>query len=353
MIRMNIYQLLPNFILGDGIGNEVMEIYNVLRREGYNTKVFADGIDPMISRDIAGPVCDMPLLSKDDIILYHLSIGTDLNQYLEKLSCRIIFRYHNITPASFFEPYNRLSAELCRRGEDELIELKEVPHYCLAVSEYNKQELIKVGYKCKIDVLPILLNYKKYDLPPSNEILQRYHDDYVNLIFVGRIAPNKRQDDVLKAYHMYKRLYNPKSRLFIVGSYSDEDLYYKEIIQLIERKGIEDVIITGHIPLEEEVAYYKLAHTFVCMSEHEGFCIPLVEAMYFGVPIIAYRSSAVAETLGENGVIVDSKDMNYIAKVINETMSAKTEINRSRKTICDKFSYEITRDKLLKYIKQF
>ena len=192
-----------------------------------------------------------------------------------------------------------------------------------------------------------------YDLPPSNEILQRYHDDYVNLIFVGRIAPNKRQDDVLKAYHMYKRLYNPKSRLFIVGSYSDEDLYYKEIIQLIERKGIEDVIITGHIPLEEEVAYYKLAHTFVCMSEHEGFCIPLVEAMYFGVPIIAYRSSAVAETLGENGVIVDSKDMNYIAKVINETMSAKTEINRSRKTICDKFSYEITRDKLLKYIKQF
>lgn len=320
---MNIYQLLPNLALGDGVGNEVMEIDRLLKEKKINTKIFADGIDPKISGDVAAAVCDMPELSKEDIVLYHFSIGTNLNQFVKTLHAKIIFRYHNITPSHFFTNINPFLEELCKRGEKEVRDLKDVPVYCLAVSEFNKKDLISYGYTCPIEVIPIILRMSDYEKNPEERILKKYNDDATNLLFVGRIAPNKKQDDIIKVFKAYCSNYNKNSRLFIVGGFWEEDSYYKSLLELIDKEKIENVIITGHISFEEELAYYKLADVFVCMSEHEGFCIPLIEAMYFNIPIVAYNSTAVPYTLGDAGVLVDTKESTIVSAMIDKILKEK------------------------------
>src|SRR5690606_3919553 len=142
-------------------------------------------------------------------------------------------------------------------------------------------------------------------------------DGYTNLLFVGRIAPNKKQDDIIKIFYYYKKFINPESRLILVGSYIGMERYYSELIKLVNDLDLQDVFFTGHIPFESILAYYQISHLFLCMSEHEGFCVPIVEAMLFDLPIIAYRSSAVPATLGNAGFVVSEKNYKAIAELIH------------------------------------
>lgn len=115
--------------------------------------------------------------------------------------------------------------------------------------------------------------------------MEHYKDDgYTNFIFVGRVAPNKKQEDVIRAFYCYKKYCNPKSRLFIVGSYNGMERYYHRLRRYVGALELDNVVFTGHIPFAQILAYYHLADLFLCMSDHEGFCVPLVEAMYFNLP---------------------------------------------------------------------
>ncbi len=148
-----------------------------------------------------------------------------------------------------------------------------------------------------------------------------FDDDWVNLLFVGRTIPNKRLEDVIRWFHAYKRWFNPRSRLLLVGAHGGFERYLAMLNELVARLGASDVHFLGHVTNEELVAYYELADVFLCASEHEGFCVPLVEAFHMGVPVIAYAATAVPATMDGGGVLVTDKDPVHIAALIDRIVT--------------------------------
>lgn len=318
---MKIIQMLTTMSYGDAVGNDVLALRKVILNMGYVTGIYAENIDARLSSDFVDSIGSMPPLDEEDIILYHLSTGTRLNYALESYKGRKIIVYHNITPPEFFCGYNRKIFELCLDGLRGMAYLADQAEYCLADSAFNKEQLLRAGYTCQIDVLPILIPFHDYAKEPDKKIIKTYAaDDCTNLLFTGRIAPNKRQEDIIRIFYHYQKKYNKKSRLFLVGSYEGMERYYQRLKDYVRQLELEHVYFTGHIRFEEMLAYYKIADIFICMSEHEGFCVPLVEAMHFKVPILAYNSSAVSDTLGGCGFLTDTKDPLMNAGILNRIL---------------------------------
>ena len=316
--RVKVIQVLPTLAYGDGVGNDTLAMDTILKKHGYKTKVYAENIDRRRPEGIAEPVERMPRLKPWDVILYHLSTGSELNDRLMEWNCRKIIVYHNITPPHFFQGYSEASVALCHNGREALQRLRDVPELCLADSPYNKQELLDMGYRCPIEVLPILIPFQDYQREPGSEVMERYEGDgYTNILFTGRISPNKKQEDIIESFACYQKYYNNRSRLFLVGSYQGMETYQTRLVRYAEKLGVRNVIFTGHIPFQDILAYYHLADLFLCLSEHEGFCIPLVEAMVFDLPIIAYDSTGVTGTLGDGGILMKEKKPLEVAGMIN------------------------------------
>ena len=317
---MRVVQVLPTMAYGDAIGNDVLALDHAIKNMGIDTQIYAQDIDNRLKG--IRSFDEIGTLAKDDILLYHLSTGSRLNYRVRDLSKNLLIRFHNVTPPEFFKGYNWKIFRSCKEGWDGVRYLSDKADYCFADSEYNKRCLLECGYSCRIDVLPILIQFQDYEKKPSFKIRNRYaNDGFVNILFTGRIAPNKKQEDVIAAFAHYQAYHNPKSRLFIVGSYGGNEKYYEQLKEYERRLKVENVIFTGHIPFDEILAYYHLADLFLCMSEHEGFCVPLVEAMYFRIPIIAYDKAAIADTLGGSGILMDDKDPVLVGEMVHRLLS--------------------------------
>ncbi|MBQ3366901.1 MAG: glycosyltransferase [Acidaminococcaceae bacterium] len=353
---MKIIQLLPTLAYGDAVGNDALALHGCLSQKGYTTLIYAENIDPRVNKEFVKHYTELPALSEDDILLYHFSTGCEaLAQVLRKCICRKVMIYHNITPREYFSEYNTDLAKLVDEGRKELRSLKDVFECCLADSEYNKQDLIREGYTCPIGVLPILIPFKDYEKLPDKGILEKYENDGItNILFTGRIAPNKKQEDVIAAFAYYHKFMNPKSRLFIVGSESGMEIYADRLRQYVKLLGVqENVVFTGHIPFSQILAYYSLADVFLCMSGHEGFCVPLIEAMIFNIPVLAYRAAAVPETLGHAGIILDDRKPVYVAEMIQNVVGNKPLYKALAVLMqkrLDDFSYEKTTEKFEEYL---
>ena len=166
--------------------------------------------------------------------------------------------------------------------------------------------------------MPIVLDELRYEVAVNEELIQQSRDYAANLLFVGRIAPNKRQDDLVKIFYYYHQI-EPRSRLLLVGrAWDPAQRYLAGLRGLVDHLGLQDaVVFTGHVPFADMVTYYRIADVFVCMSEHEGFGKPLIESMYFDVPLIAHASTAIPYTLGDAGVLIHEKDYPVIAELLN------------------------------------
>lgn len=304
---MKIVQVLETLSFGDAVSNDAVAMKDVIASMGYETELYAVDIHPKCT-SMCKPYSKFPSMQPDDILIFHNSIGSDLCFALDKLPCRKIMVYHNVTPPAFFAPYQPLTTTVLEYGLEGTRYLSDKMDYCLAVSEFNKRDLQQMGYTCPIDVLPIIIPFDDYKKAPSKRVLQRYHDGRHNVVFTGRVAPNKRHEDIIQAFDCYQKLFDPKARLFLVGSYGEGDPYYLRLKAYCEKLKVRNVLFTGHIPFDEILAYYHLADLFVCMSEHEGFCVPLVEAMFFQVPVLAYDSTAIPSTLGGAGLLLQEKD---------------------------------------------
>lgn len=340
---MRVVQLLPTLSFGDAIGNDTIALKGVISEMGYSTDIYAENIDKRLPEGIAKKADKLRDLKKDDVLIYHKSTGTDLTFKIENYKCRRIMVYHNITPPDFFRPYSTAATQLTELGYKGVEFLRDKVDYVLAVSAYNRSELVKMGYTCPMDIRPILIKFDDYKQTPDEATINKYSDGKKNLVFVGRIAPNKKQENVIRAFYCYKKL-NPDSRLILVGSSTGMENYYERLVKYANALGIgDDVIFPGHIKFSEILAYYRLADAFVCMSEHEGFCVPLVEAMFFDTPIIAYDTSAISDTLGGSGVLLDNNDPVYAAAVIDRVLTddklRESIIAGQRKRLED-FSYE-------------
>ncbi len=353
---MNVYQIVSNLSYGDGVGNDILAIDDLLKKRGYHTRVFAIIVGERISKDVAGTCQEMPEFQEDDIVILHLAAGSDMNHWFKKYRCHKIIRYHNITPAVFFEPYSPESVTACRTGIKEVQELCRTPEYCIAVSQYNKKDLIRCGYEMEIDVVPVLIPFEDYAKKPDQKVMDRYQDGMTNLLFTGRIVPNKKQEDVILAFYYYQKYYNPDSRLFLVGSYRGMEKYYERLKAYADGLGVKNVVFTGHIGFSEILAYYHLADAFLCMSEHEGFCIPLLEAMYFEIPVIACDYAAIGGTMGGSGILLKEKDTLLAAGCVNAVVTNKTlreQIIKKQNERLKEFSPDIVREQFIGCLEKF
>jgi len=224
--------------------------------------------------------------------------------------------YHNITPSSYFVRYRPELAHKLDEGRAQLAELRKDFSVSLGDSRFNADELLELGFE-RVGILPICMDYRRFDITPDTSVARRLADGRVNILFVGRCAPNKAHLDLLE---ILARLRDSGSnvRLVLAGRYDGNETYFNELQSRSAQLGIfDDVIFTGLVTDAELLSYYRGSHFFISMSDHEGFCVPLVEAMQFDIPIIAYGATAVAETMGKAGIVLTNKaDFDAIAALV-------------------------------------
>lgn len=302
--RGQINQFLPNLSYGDAISNYALWIRDELRELGFKSEIYARYIDPPMAALCR--VFSEEALADSAAVIYHHSVGSEITPHLLSFSGAKALIYHNITPAEFFVDFRPEFAAILQRGRDDLRLL--APHFPLSfgVSRHNVLELRAVGFN-EPRVLPIAIDPAQWNFGPDEGILREMQDGRTNLLFVGRIAPNKKQDDLLRAFRHYLD-FDPEARLIIAGKAEENDSYVAYLIDLVHTLDLDDsVVLTGSVGKAQLAACYRTADLFWSMSEHEGFGVPLIEAMWFDIPVLAFHSSAVPETMGEAGLMFTDK----------------------------------------------
>jgi L-malate glycosyltransferase len=314
---VQVHQLLAALSYGDAISNEALAIQDHLRRAGHRSDIFAEGVHPRMAA-LARPLWQYRLVSgPDTVCLFHFSIGSAAGRLIHQAPDRLVCIYHNITPAHFFLGFHDHLAGLCYHGRRELTAFAPRAELGLGDSEYNRRELEAAGFS-PTAVLPIVLDLEAYRRPPAPVVSRLYRDGRTNVLFVGRIIPNKRIDDLIRAFALYQRHFEPRSRLLLVGDHHGHERYHDRLLDMVRALGVEEVVFSGHVDQEDLLAYYASADAFLCLSEHEGYCVPLVEAMVFGLPVIAFDAGAVRETLRGGGLLLQEKPPERVAALLHE-----------------------------------
>jgi L-malate glycosyltransferase len=315
-----VHQVLATLGYGDAIGHEVLGIRRVLRDAGYDSEIFVETADPRLE-DLTYDYRDLVDASRpDNLLLHHFSIGSRASRVAFALPDRMALVYHNITPPEYFVGVHDKLVELCWKGRRELGAYVGRCDLALGDSEYNRRELEALGFP-RTGVLPVVPDFSHLTVTPDRRVAGAFDDEWTNLLFVGRVIPNKRIENVVRIFHAYRTRFNPRSRLLLVGSYGGFEKYLAMVQQVAARLGTPDVHFAGHVSDEELAAYYQVADLFLCASEHEGFCVPLVEAFRMRVPVVAYAATAVPATLDGGGVLYEDRDPLHVAALVDAVLS--------------------------------
>ena len=315
--------LTPNLTVADAVSNDVLSMRDVLRRRGHEVSIFVDSSN-IPDEPVEPPAAALSFLSNpEDVLLYHHSIGfNDGMEVMKALPCRKIIKYHNITPPQFFAGISEAHQRLCETGRSQLKEIIACqPDLYLADSAFNKTDLVAAGGESS----------KTFVLPPFNqgdqllagevelEFLDEFDDDTVNLMTVGGVRPNKGHADLIEAFAIYYYNFNAQARLFIIGAENEAFKEYETTLQrLIDWWSIGSrIVFSGAVSSALLKSYYAVADACLITSEHEGFCVPLVEAMAMKVPIIAFSSTAIPETAGDAAIIWSKRDPYLMAQSID------------------------------------
>jgi glycosyltransferase involved in cell wall biosynthesis len=318
MIR--IHQVLATLGYGDAIGHEVLGIQEVLRRKGYESEIFVESADyrlEPLTRDYRELV---DFSHPDNLLIHHFSLGSKASRTAFALPDRMALIYHNITPPEYFVGVHRTLARQCFGGRRELRAYADRSDLALGDSEFNRQDLEQLGFP-RTAVLPVVPGFAHLELQPDGLVADQFDDAWTNIVFVGRVIANKKIEDLIRFFHAYHTTFNARSRLLIVGAHGGFERYLASLNQLTASLGLHDVHFVGHVTDEALVAYYEIADLFLCASEHEGFCVPIVESFYMEVPVIAYAATAVPATMDGAGVLYDDKDPVHVAALIDAVVS--------------------------------
>lgn len=313
---MIINQWVPAAHKGDAIGDSARRMRAMLRNMGHVSELYALTIDDELQGDVH-PFSD-PRAHAGDFTIFHFALPSPMTEAFVRLDRGRILQYHNVTPAAYFAPYDPVLFRLASIARQELATLVGRVDLALGVSEYNRQELDRLGFE-PTGVLPLAVDLSRVTRPASRPALARYlDDDFVNFLFVGRIAPNKKIEDHIRLAEHYKRYIDAYYRFIFVGRTDAVPRYYATVraLMLEYRLLNERFVFTGAVPDEDLAVYYRHAAVYISLSEHEGFCAPLLEAMAADVPVLAYAAAAVPETLGGAGVQFSPKDMEYAAELL-------------------------------------
>lgn len=312
-----IHQLVAGFTHGDAISNEAVVMRNIFRSWGFASEIFSETrrILPELRNDAKDVAECRETCKPDDIALLHLSVGSDVNDAFAQLPCRKAILYHNITPAEYFAGIQDQTARGLSRGREQAKRLAKTAQVVMADSGFNASELKEWGYP-EGSVLPLVLDLQRLRKHANRYTKDKYNDGLVNIIFVGRCAPNKKIEDCLSAFYYFQKYVERNSRFIHVGSFAGTEQYHALLLTQQRELQLNNVDLVGTMRQDELNAAYKASSVFLCMSEHEGFCIPLIEAMVHDVPILAYAAAAVPETLDGAGVLVREKRYDLIAEMM-------------------------------------
>jgi glycosyltransferase involved in cell wall biosynthesis len=314
-LLVKIDQWVPALHRGDAIGDSARLMRDAFRSWGHQADVFALELD----RDLEGDgrrFSEWVPGGPTDVVILHFALPSPLTAAFRELRAgRRILLHHNITPSEFFLGWDDDMARICRVGREELLSLAGHCDLGLADSEFNRRELEAMGVS-HTGVLPICLDFARYR-EPENPVLRRLLEDgRTNLLFVGRLAPNKRPEDLVRLASYWKRFIARDVRLVLVGKLPRRRAYFDALQAFAYEEGLtpDEVVFTGHVAHDELLACYRAAHVFVSMSEHEGFGVPLVESMLTRVPVLACAATAVPFTLGGAGVQFTEKRIPEVAE---------------------------------------
>ncbi|MEP6720531.1 MAG: glycosyltransferase family 4 protein, partial [Variovorax sp.] len=239
-----------------------------------------------------------PAARGGDVTIFHFALPSPMTAAFAGLQGARVLQYHNITPAAFFAPYDAGLFRLAALGRRELATLVGQVELALGDSEFNRAELEALGF-ARTGVMPIAVDTARITAAPRRPALEKIlGDGLINILFVGRIVPNKRIEDHILLAEIYKRYVDSYYRFIFVGRYDGVPRYYARIrAMLAEFRMLPDRFwFTGPVPDADLAAFYRWADLYVSLSEHEGFCVPLVEAMAADVPVLAYAARPTRRT---------------------------------------------------------
>lgn len=309
-----LHQFTEGVTVGDAISDQAFVVRGWLRDAGFTSEIYAVHIHPALAKEVRPALTYRPQPGEAYVIYKH-SIGSSLPEQLLALPLRFLLVYHNVTPPEFVQSVDPALARQFQQGREQLALLRDRTALALADSPFNEAELRTAGFT-NTGVLPITLDESRYQTPVAPKLVEELRSRHPLLLFVGRLTPNKRQEDLLKLLYYYRRI-EPNATLALVGS-KWLPAYGRWLQELARSLDLLDhVIITDHVTQAEMVTYFRMADLYVSMSEHEGFGKPLIESMYLGLPVMAYAATSVPGTLGGAGVLFHEKDYEALAEMVD------------------------------------
>ena len=324
---------MAGFADGDAISNAAQDIRDVLRKWGVASDIYAD--TRHVSPSVRGECRDLADYrgGAGDVVLHHYSIGSPALDAFAASPSKKVLLYHNITPAEYFDGFDDAVAAQLRAARDGLKAVGQKVDAAWAVSEFNALELRGLGIK-NVRVFPLTFSPRQLDLPPDPDVLKAFATKLTTILYVGRVAPNKRLEALIEAYYWYSKTVNPYSRLVIVGSERSCPRYFAMLRMLVGDFDLPNVCFEGFASPAGLPAYYRSADLFVTTSEHEGYCLPLVEAMYAGVPVVAPRRGGMPEAMGGAGVLYEDLQPAELAGLMDRVIrdrALRSEILESQR----------------------
>ncbi len=320
-------QVIPSLASRDAIGVHTVNLRDGLRAAGIDSDIYYGSNTP----DVAGegrPVVELGRAVRDRWLLYQASIGSPVYDILAARSEPKLVNYHNITPAELLRDWEPAVAYEVALGRTQLARLAPQSRFAVADSAYNESELVGLGYHGTA-VVPLLIDMHVKSDEPDPALAQalarrKERDGGADLLYVGKISPHKAPHDLVKMLDVLRRTDDPHARLHMVGSPLGET-YAPALRAFIEELGLVGAVnLAGSVTGAELEAYYRAADVFVCASDHEGFCVPLAEAMGHGVPIVAYGVTAVPETVGGAGLVLPDKSPIRFAAAVARVVGDET-----------------------------
>jgi L-malate glycosyltransferase len=316
---MIVNQWVPAAHKGDAIGDSARRVRALLRELGHQSDLYAMTIDDDLRGDVI-PWTDAGA-TRGDLTIFHFALVSPMTAAFAQLSSGRVLQYHNVTPAHFFAGYDAAIFRLAMLGREDLKSLVGHTDLAFGDSEYNRQELESLGFT-NTGVFPIAVDTGRITGAPRRPALETVlaEEGWRNFLFVGRIVPNKKIEDHIKLAEHYKRYVDEQYRFIFVGKTDATPRYFAAIQEMIERYRMPAgrFIFTGPVPDDDLATYYRMASAYISLSEHEGFCVPLLEAMAADVPVMAYAAAAVPDTLGGAGVQFAPKDLEHAAELLGE-----------------------------------
>ena len=318
---MIVEQFLPAFHYGDALGNSTLSFHRFLLEKGVQSRIIALTIDECLKDQAAFFQDYKNNPTPDSLKILHFAIPSELTDYFLEIGGKKAMIYHNITPSYFFTDFSDDLVRFTHEGRKHLERLKDCFDISIADSSYNAGDLHALDYR-NVNVSPLMIKLEDYDVSHNMGYYNLYNDERKNIIFVGRITPNKKIEDLIKVLFFYKKYLSPSIRLMVAGNTNTLPKYFKSVRDLASEFYLtsDDIVFTGHIPFDELLSVYRLGDVFLSMSEHEGFCLPLIESNYFETPVVAFDTGAVSETLGGAGIVFKEKKYDMVAGLVEKVL---------------------------------